>query len=409
MRFLFIVTESESANGICTKTVMEQLVSKHHVWCITNREYNGRKYYEEKGVRYLTVAPRLIYRFESMIAHGHPCKWLLARLVALINKPKLLLTICMWPWISPMYTRRIFRKAFRLCTEKQIDCIVPIYTQIDTLIAAKRIKEKIPSIRFVPYFLDSLSGGYGPRFFSREWICARGQKWERKILPSADEIIVMESSRAHHMKYSSDALYYDKMHFFDLPLLRTAEMESGDPLMDAEKRNFVYVGTLPDGIRSPAYVLEMFSHLHGEQWQFWFVGSSGCAVLEEAALTDRRIHIVGRVPHELALRYEAQADVLVNIGNSNPHMTPSKIFEYFSFGKPILSTRAIEGEPSSAYLARSPLALILDEVTDSPQLAATKVEAFVKDCEGCAVDPMQIRQIYYNNTPGAVVEFLQRC
>jgi glycosyltransferase involved in cell wall biosynthesis len=384
---------------------MEKLARNREVFCVTNREYGGPSQYEQNNIRYYTVKPRLVYRLESRIAHAAPHKRLLGKLIPLINKPKLLLTVGIWPLISPTYANRIYRQAIRLCKEEKINCIVPVYTQIDTLIAAKRVKKKLKKIRIVPYFLDSLSGGYGPRYFTREQICRRGLKWESKLLPWADQIIVMESSRAHHETYSTNAPYFDKLRYFDLPLLRTEPVEPGEPLMDPEKRNMVYVGTLPGGIRSPEYVLEVFRHLQGDEWQLWFIGSSGCAALNTAADSDDRIHVVGRVPHELALRYEAQAHMLINIGNTNPYMTPSKIFEYMSFGKPILSTMAVTGEPSRSYLERYPEALILDERTDAPVCAAQRLEDFAKEAH--PVDMGQVLDRFYYNTPDAFADFLE--
>lgn len=403
MKYLFIVTESLSANGVCTKAVMERLAKDHRVFCITNREYGGPLQYEQHGVSYYTVKPRLVYRLESRVAHDAPGKRWIARAIPLINKPKLLLTVGSWPLISPAYARRIGRLAKKLCRREGVGCIVPVYTQIDTLVAACRVKRAIPGVRYVPYFLDSLSGGYGPRWFTAQQTRRHGLRWERRLLPSADAIVCMSSSRTHHEKYSADAPYYHKIRYFDLPLFRIEPVEPGDPLMDHTKRNLVYVGTLPGGIRSPRYVLEMFRQLEGDGWQLYFIGSSSCPELD--AVTDPRIHVVGRVDHDLALRYEAQADILINIGNTNPNMTPSKIFEYMSFGKPIVSTMAVEQEPSRAYLERYSMALLLDERKDTPKSAAAQLTKFAATVR--PVDQAQVFETFYPNTPAAFVEFLK--
>ena len=46
---------------------------------------------------------------------------------------------------------------------------------------------------------------------------------------------------------------------------------------------------------------------------------------------------MGRVSHTVAIQYMSEADFLLNIGNSISSMVPSKIFEYISTGKPIIS------------------------------------------------------------------------
>lgn len=410
MKYLFIVTESLSANGICTQAVMERLAAEHEVYCITNREWGMPERFERNGITYLTVKPRWVYAIGSMLARRElrpGPKKLWQKLQFVMDRAKLVLCLGCWPLLSPAYARRIEKTARRLCREADIGCIVPIYTQIDTLIAASRIKKDHPELFYIPYFLDSLSGGYGLRLFTPEQTRQKGLRWERRLLPCADRIIAMESSREHHERYSTGEPYYDRIAYFDLPLLRCDPPAAGAALMDAGKCNLVYVGTLPGGIRSPEYLLKVFGRMEGAQYQFWFVGTSDCAILNEAAARDSRIHVVGRCAHEVALQYEAQADVLVNIGNSNPNMTPSKIFEYMSFGKPILSTMAVAGEPSRRYLEKYPLALVLDETEQDISRTAGEVTDFLAHSAGQRTDLTRIRETFYQNTPDALASFLE--
>ena len=128
MNILFIVTESKSANGICCRAVMEQLVSeKHNVYCITNSEYTD--FPKTDGVFYKTVKPRLTYRLfaKSEITEGINKKTR-SFLAAVINKIKLFISIPTWPLISPLYSNRLFKAAFTICKNNKIDCIIPIYT-----------------------------------------------------------------------------------------------------------------------------------------------------------------------------------------------------------------------------------------------------------------------------------------
>ena len=411
MNYLFIVTESESANGICTAAVMKELVSNHEVYCLTNREWNAPVQYEKDGVVFYTVNPRLTYRLRSMLSHRkmpQTIKAVLHKAVFVLERCKLVLSLGSWPLLSAAYTRRIEKAARKICREKGIQCIVPIYTQIDTLIAARRIKKKQKDMLYIPYFLDSLSGGYGLRVFSPEQTRKRAQAWERMLLPDADWIVAMESSRAHHEKYSASECYYEKMRFFDLPLLRTELPAASRQLLPRENCNLVYVGTLPSGIRSPAYILKVFSCLKGEHYHFWFVGSADCQELNAAAEKDPRIHVVGRCAHETAMQYELQADVLVNIGNTNPNMTPSKVFEYMSFGKPILSTVAVDQEPSRVYLRKYPQTLILDQRDQDYERAAEQIREWIACSQKETIDLASVQRVFYQNTPRAMADFLEK-
>lgn len=412
---LFIVTESRSANGICTHTVMKEFVRNGYaVYCITNHEYGGKREYEKDGVLYYAVKPRLCYQITSVLENHKDLskgkKVFLQKLHILLSKSKLILTHPMWPLISPLYADRIYRKAKRICKNADIDVIIPVYTQIDTLIAAKRVKGKNHGIRYIPYFLDSLSGGYGPKVFSQAWTIKRGIYWERKLLPAADSIIMMRSSREHYEKYCLAEEYYPKIHFLDIPLF-CPQIQSGRCMPncgDKDTVEMLFVGTIPEHIRPPQYFMDLFSKLKGENFRFTIIGSSTCEeYFQDVARKDPRIKRIPFVEHEVALNAMASADILINLGNNNVHMTPSKIFEYMSFGKPIISTAPISNEPSIRYLEQYPNSCVVDYSLPIEQ-NVEKVTAFIRNSRDKVVLPEEIAERFYLNTPKAFFDFIEK-
>lgn len=410
---LFLVTESRSANGICTHAVMKEFVQNgHSVYCITNHEYGGKREYEKDGVSYYTVKPRVCYQITSMLENHKDIserkKAFLQRLHFLLSKSKLILTCPLWPLISPLYAERIYSKAKRICAEKDIDAIIPVYTQIDTLIAAKKIKERNYNISFIPYFLDSLSGGYGPKVFSQDWTIKRGIRWERKLLPIADSIIMMQSSREHYKKCCSAEKYYPKICFLDLPLF-CPQVQHGECTPNFRVKDTVellFVGTIPAHIRPPQYFMDLFSELKDENLRLTIIGSSTCdEYLQDEARKDPRIKLIPFVSHEDALNAMASADILINLGNNNVHMTPSKIFEYMSFGKPIISTAPIPDEPSIHYLEKYPNSCIVDYSLPLEQ-NVEKVTAFIRNSRDKVVLAEDIAEQFYLNTPKAFYDLV---
>ena len=57
------------------------------------------------------------------------------------------------------------------------------------------------------------------------------------------------------------------------------------------------------------------------------------------------------MPAETARTMQAQADVLLNLGNAVDNQLPSKLFDYFAAGKPVLHLCVIENDPALPYLA----------------------------------------------------------
>lgn len=393
MNILLLVTELNSANGICTQNVMREMVSRGHtVFCLTNHEKHGDL---DKAIRYYYVKPRLVYRLLNRTNNNKIDK----AIGLLLNKIKLAISYPTWPLISPLYARRIYRAARTICRERQIEMIIPIYTQIDTLIAAKRIKAKTPSIQYIPYFLDSLSGGYGPKCFSKKWVIRRGIKWEEKMLLSADKIVMMESSRSHYEKYCSEKSYFKKIIFSDLPLISQPK-EFITSKQDSDIIELLYIGSIPAHIRNPEPFLKVFQYTKNKSYRLSIVGTSTCGdVLSEYTERDSRIVLCDPIPHDKAMKRVTDADILVNLGNNIKEMTPSKIFEYMSYGKPIISTMPISDEPSAAYLQHYPISYLLKYKDIDYEAEAEKLEKWIDETIGKRIDFSLIKILFKKNTP----------
>ena len=407
MKILLIVTELNSANGICTQSVMREMLSRGHtVYCLTNHEKHDDL---DKSIRYNYVKPRLVYR---LLNGANNCK--IRKIIGLVlNKIKLVISYPTWPLISPLYAQRIYRVARTICKKNSIDMVIPIYTQIDTLIAAKRIKKKFPNIQYIPYFLDSLSGGHGPKCFSKEWIIRRGIKWEEELLPSADKIVMMESSRSHYEKYCLEKSYFSKIIFSDLPLINQPK-EFDVSQKDIDIIKLLYIGSIPAHIRNPEPFLKVFQQTKNNRYRLSIVGTSTCEeMLSNYAKIDSRIILYSSMTHDEALKRVVEADILINFGNNIKEMTPSKIFEYMSYGKPIISTMPILNEPSSLYLKYYPIAYLLDYKNIDYAAEAVKLEKWINKSIGKRINISEIEKLFFKNTPAhfcdAVIEGSDDC
>lgn len=408
MNILFLVTESMSANGICCKAIMREF-SKNgdNVFCVTNKEANLKKdEFIEDSVNYYTVRPRTIYAINSFILENSKKKPLLCKLLKrfnfIINKIKLLMIYPIWPLVSPLYANRMLKKAEKICRENKIECIVPVYSQVDTLIVAHKIKNKNNKIKYIPYFLDSFSGGYGPKMFSDEWIFKRGVKWERKLLDNSDKIVMMESAKKHYDSKCLNEEYYKKITYLDLPLFEEREYNSEK----SDLINILYAGTLPNSVRSPKFFLESFIKIKNDKIRLRFVGDDSSPDLKYYSSIDSRITYSGRCSHSEVLKLEKDATIFLNIGNTLTNMTPSKIFEYLSWNKPIISTMPIKNEPGSFYLEKFPLALLLDEQDLTTDEAAILIENFIIENCGKRVSPEFLCETYKSNMPQSFVELV---
>lgn len=399
MKIVVVVLQSLSANGLCAKAVIDELAKRGHdvVW-VCNREITDSG--DLPSAYYVRIKPRCI---DNLLARFEGNR-LATKIAIAVNRVGMLRALRSWPLISKRYSKRASRAV--AAASFDADVVIGAYTQIDAIIASHEAKKGNPRLRFIAWYLDSFTGGHGPRFLDAEEIEQRGKRWNRQLLENADVVVAMESSRRFHEEHCCDEPWFDKLRFLDLPLLdinETLELRSS---AESSKTKFiVYAGTLPEGIRSPEFFIKVLSFIPDESIRVLFVGDETNHALIEACRKDGRIEMRGRVPHEEVSRIFLSADYLLTLGNRLANMTPSKIFEYMAYRKPIIATYPIDSEPSLPYLERYGDALMLDERGDPSEAAAQLVGYLDADHEPISFDELKTR--FFNNTPSAFCDLVE--
>ena len=388
-----------SPNSICFQNIIDELPEDKYevsVLCYKDGLEDTSKAKTIKISRGLIQT--ILYKFED---RKSSISSIIVRILLLLQKIKHIAFYCVWPWCDPVVTLRAIRAVKKANQTHHYDIIVAVHMPLSSLIVAHIMKKKHPGIQYIAYFLDSLSGGAPPRFMSEETYSRKAIKWERKLLSNADDIVFMESSRDYHEKIYQNTELVSRITYLDLPMLRRRA-----PMPEEDKNLFVYVGSLAPSVRSPEFFLKVFSTVDDDNWRLVFIGDDTCDVLNEYAQKDKRIKVIGRCRHEEAIRYEEKATILINLGNKNPNLTPSKVFEYMSFCKKIVSTYPIDNEPSTIYLKKYPCSLLLDERGDVLE-AARKLQSFVKDKQ-CPVKYKEVEQRFFANTPEAFIHIIEK-
>lgn len=407
---LFIVTNGDSAGGICVQAVAEKLIADGwHVSALT-QEGNPAALNKKNGICWYTVPRHWSHRTGAQLSPVG------RKIVPVCKRLQILAMSHWWPLYAPGMRRRFEKAALRIAEKEHIDVVVPVYNSIDSMLAGCAVKKKYPETKLVLYFLDSLIGGQCASFMKESVRLKKALKWEAKLMKYADRGIMMESARDKYDALPQKPEYWEKMEFLDIPLLVPRE----DPQSVAtrkrfspEEKVFLFVGTMPRNIRSPLAFLEAFMGLKDPDYRLYLLGSSEYErEIRAAQEKDSRIRFLGFVPHQEALECIQEADYLVNFGNSLSYMVPSKIFEYMAAKKPIISSQVIDNDPSAAYLRHYPAALVLRSGEGDP---GKEIEDFLEKCNENSGEELretvsrlcQKGQIFYRNTPAAFSACLQ--
>ena len=136
-----------------------------------------------------------------------------------------------------------------------------------------------------------------------------------------------------------------------------------------------------------------------------------CELLRERFPIETRAKLITlpQQPYETALQAMADADIMINIGNSVPVHMPSKTLEYINTGKPMVNIYKMEDCPTLYYTKRYPLALNLYEGNADIDQAAKTFVRFCEKNKGKTVDRDYILREYADCTPEYIAQKILDC
>ena len=392
MKILYILGAYKpraSANGICSDNVIVQLMREgHSVVVLANASFgSGGTSEDERGLEIVRVKQRLSRRIEEwseikQSIYPRFCK--ITSLVALVlNKIQLFVTAPIWPRVSILTMQRFKRKALQLHMKHNFDVVISVYTPIEALLAGFAIKKQYSDVMYIPYFLDSLSGGYGPKYFKQSTVMRRGLAIEKNVFALSDKIVLMQLSEPHHRQYNS--AYSDRFCILDIPMLKECTAIKTRANKPSDWVKLLFVGSISRSVRNPDTLISALSLLKDDNVFCEFIGNIDCLGCFE--------EIKKRIGSRLIIK------------NQMRHEDLAPEIDYMSCGKPIISTYDIDNEPSKKYLEKYPLALLLSS-KDDPQLNADKISLFIREVCGKNVRYEEIEKQFYLNTPEAFTQHI---
>lgn len=408
-KVLFFTTthySNPSAVGISVNEIIKELQNREyeiHLICYRGHREESTELID--GVYVYRINMPIYYRLNELSKHIKNINLLkvLKYLSWLLSNLKILMYLPFFPVKSIITIIKFLMTAIRLQRKHKFRLVISSYNPIEGLIASNLLKKIFGDFRLILYALDSLTNYGGGRFLSANFTDKMGWKWEKRLYKNADLILNMETHKKHYNQRRYK-IYSDKIKFVDIPLLTKSRMNF-TPRKKDNHVNFVYSGSLYSSIRNPEYACELFKAINNENYRINFYSQGDCeqklAVYQNE--TKGMISRNGYISHEEMLVEIDRASFLINIGNKNSDMIPSKIFEYMSTGKPIIHFYHNENDSSIPYLRQYSLALLVKQEKELTVENISLVKKFIIKNTGKRLSFEAVEKLFKKNTPDYTV------
>lgn len=393
-----------SANALCDQKIIKELINNEDVdvTCLTYKGTEQVDYEEMDGIRIFRYR-RSFWWNQLLIARKKDCRWsrFILLLDRLILRLKQIVTIPVYPYVNIKSSIKFIIHAIRLHKKEHFDIVVSEHHGLDSLLAGYALKCYDPSIKFVGILWDPISAKEYPNYLPRNYARKRLINQELRILGQADVLIGMKSSEPTVCACIN--VDSSKHFFYDIPgIIKPLHRElRRKDILKSGYINIVFSGILSLPDRDPEYIiraLNMTSSAEKIHFVFLCTGAGKNKLDHLKKEFKGVISNMSYIPYDDMLSIYENADILLNFGGRNPNMVPSKIFEYMSYGKPVISMYAIDNEASKTYFEKYPLAVSIDERKEY-KIAVDKLEKFLSEMVGKKVSFEEIEAHFPLNSP----------
>ena len=320
--------------------------------------------------------------------------WMLAKLIS-----RLQTKLC-YPNNLSWLKRKGNSMLERINKEKKIDVVFSVSSPYAAHLAGAVYKHNHPDVRWMTYTVDPYSS---KEHIFPFWLSLdNASKKERQCLSVAD-VRFMSEELIKNRKDLSERLEFTPLPY-QLSFDDIKEINNSSGIgFNKNKIILVYAGSFYQKDRNPKMMLETTYSLRSSMIELHVFSSGACVdmVEEYSKKADSNIYFHGKIDRERLLAIYQEADVLVNIANQNPESSPSKIFEYIKFRKPIIE---FSNNNEGGYLRKYPLALVLSDAEVDKE---KKVVEFCEKTVGMLAPVQQLEEIYSKNMINNITSLIE--
>ena len=406
-----------SANGFCDEEIIRALKRErgYDIHCLTYKTLADKVAEELDGVKVHRFKRGLFWTwYTDQVQNKKRYRRLAEGLYRFLLRIKEVLTIPLYPVYEPILCLRFASAAIALDKKEHFDVVVAEFHGMDSLWAGYCLKRSRPSIKFVPLYWDSLAGGYPAKYLPEKYCMSRRGKMEKRLDIIADRIIALKSTKEVYGRVGLAEDIISKVHFLSIPRVDVTKSKVIRHLPEDLKEfirpgfvNVLFAGS--PGKRSFDYLFELLDGVGREISVNLIIVCRELfhdELLKKGEEYNHFSLLVGNyMPYDKLSCLLSSCDVLLNIGNESKFLVPSKIYDYVSYAKPIMSLYGIDEDTSKLMLQRYPAKLLINERDDLMESVA-KTVSFFEGLANYSINPTLIESLYEDATGKAYVKVL---
>lgn len=400
-----------SANGINVSNIGNELLKRGHNVTYISIAQNNLDKYDYMGSDVYPIKSTKFAKFSNLKKEGKLGFWgnfYFFNLI-ILRKFKSILNIIRFPNVEPHQSKEALKVAEKLYHQEKFNCIIGVFRPFSSVSVAISMKQKHPEILSIAYYLDLINGATKPSFVPNIFYKKLCYKGEVKAFSKLDYILMAKGGKNIYSNSNYNSVN-NKIHYVDFPLFNF-NYNNGVTKFDKSKINFVYAGTLSKEYRNPNVMLKILQktseYINGIVLHIYGRGDCNSIINKYKLINSYTIIEYGVVPHDQVVSSMQEADFLINISNSKKNIMPSKIFEMFSTGKPIINFISNKNDITIPYFNKYPSVFNFNEWGICKEDLKLLINYIMRE-KGNQYSFFDIKSKYIENTPEYNVDILEK-
>ena len=403
-KYLFLLSRTYSANGICVKNVIQKMPCLKNIYVIM---YDDGVPKDDIGINIATIPHR---SFETIISRAitQECGRVFTLILQVIRRLLSCALLPIWPTQSFKEIYHYYKQASRIIKAHKITHVIAVCYPGETLLALCFLKMRFgKKIKTIMYPLDVfVCGKYDGFAIEKKMSSFFSLIFSNICAFFSDKIIVLENAIDCYEKKLKH--HKHKFEICGLPLIY--KYEPVNRIQKRESIHFVYGGNIIKSIRNPDYLFKILNDyccLMNENICIDIYGSINKQLLNDFILKYNSIkfNYFGWVSEEDLSNAICDANAVISVGNSVGHLIPSKIFKYMSLKKPIIHLNFIDADPCLPYLKKYGHTFFVENGVD---VDLDDFRLWLKSLESCEIS-VDCEKLFPQCTPAYTANVIQSC